>query len=412
MRRALAWWSAQPSPRFLWVHLYEPHRPWPDGPGDPYRADVAAADTALGTLLSGLGTPSASILVSGDHGESLWEHGERDHGLLTSRAALRVPLIVRPATAVAAGPPITDAPPPTLDVRRPEGLDPTLDLAAVPDAPRAARVVETPAAGIDVAATLAGLAGVPWSSGGRDLLANPAPAVAYAETWYPATSFGWAPRCAVVDTGRWWSGWKVGSTWGADDPGQVRPGPDDPAMAAIAADHGCLDVPVQTGADPRLEALGYMEGAGELPEGDMDAVTALLRAEAETDPKRARASFEALLERYPRLWRARSGLAVALATTGDRTGALAQLDTPGMPETLAGHGERAALQLAGGDLDGALATAERMRTLAPRSPLGWRLEGAVRLRQEDGDGTERAARLGLEVAPDDPILLHLLGVAL
>jgi choline-sulfatase len=35
------------------------------------------------------------VIVAGDHGESLGEHGERDHGIFVYESVLRVPLIVR-----------------------------------------------------------------------------------------------------------------------------------------------------------------------------------------------------------------------------------------------------------------------------------------------------------------------------
>jgi arylsulfatase A-like enzyme len=35
------------------------------------------------------------VIVAGDHGESLGEHGERDHGIFVYESVLRVPLIIR-----------------------------------------------------------------------------------------------------------------------------------------------------------------------------------------------------------------------------------------------------------------------------------------------------------------------------
>lgn len=419
---AVAWWRAQPAPRFAWVHVYEPHRPWPAAEGDPYRADIAAADAALAPLLDVVG-PDALVVATADHGESLWEHGERDHGLLASRAATRVPLIVRPPGGLAGA----DAPAPRpggpLDVRRPADLDPALVLEAVPDAPRAARVVEDVVSGVDVAATVAHWAGVPYPSDGRSL--RPlvegralAPAPAYAETFYPFYAFGWSPRCAVQAPDRRWSGPLSPAT--TTDPGETAPGPDDLALAALAKVRGCADAPPPPGAapavpdaaDPRLEALGYLSGAGDLPEGDIDAVVALQRAEEEPDPARSVAAFRALLRDHPRLWRARSALAVHLARSGDLAGALAELDTPGMPDTVARHTERGTLLLGLGRLDEALAAARHMQALAPRDPAGWQLEVATLTRRRDPDGVERAARLGLDRVGEDGALLYGLGVAL
>lgn len=410
---ATAWWASAPAPRFAWVHLYDPHRPWPDGPGDPYRADVTAADAALGGLLAA--ADGALVMAVADHGESLWEHGERDHGLLVTRAATRVPLIVRPPGGLTGA----DAPPPratAADVRRPPGVDAALLLDPVPDAPRAARVVPDVVSGLDVAATLADYAGVPYPSDGRSLRPlvegrDEPPTPAYSETFYPLTTFGWSPRCAVQAADRRWHGPLSPHT--TTDPADTTPGPDDPALAALAAERGCLDRPAAPQeADPRLLALGYLEGAGELPEGDLAAVDALRRAEEEPDPAEALAAYRALVVAHPRLWRARIGLAAQLAGAGDLAGALAELDTPGLPDTVARHAERGTLLLALGRLDDARATARHLQALSPRAPEGWQLEMTVALREKDLDDAERAARMGLDQAGEDGPLRYGLGLVL
>lgn len=103
--RALRWWRALPhGKRFLWVHVFEPHAPYtPPPPFDaeyadaPYLGEVAAADAALAPLIDEiLSAPPGSVLafLTGDHGESLGEHGELTHGLFAYDATLRVPLVV------------------------------------------------------------------------------------------------------------------------------------------------------------------------------------------------------------------------------------------------------------------------------------------------------------------------------
>jgi len=105
VRLALAWWRArQGRPRFLWVHLYDPHAAYePPEPfasrfkDNPYLGEVAAADSflapLLGPFLTGQERP-ALVIVTGDHGEALGEHGEESHGLFTYEATLKVPLVV------------------------------------------------------------------------------------------------------------------------------------------------------------------------------------------------------------------------------------------------------------------------------------------------------------------------------
>lgn len=108
---ALRWIEARDrDPFFAWLHLYDAHRPY-DAPepfrsrfGDPYVAELAFADAQIERLLSALQRRGvldrAIVIVAGDHGESLGEHGERDHGIFLYESSMRVPLIMRvPGTA-------------------------------------------------------------------------------------------------------------------------------------------------------------------------------------------------------------------------------------------------------------------------------------------------------------------------
>jgi arylsulfatase A-like enzyme/Flp pilus assembly protein TadD len=105
VRLALAWWARQRGkPRFLWVHLYDPHAPYePPEPfasrfkDSPYLGEVAAADSflapLLGPILDGREKP-ALVVVTADHGEALGEHGEQSHGLFAYEPTLKVPLVL------------------------------------------------------------------------------------------------------------------------------------------------------------------------------------------------------------------------------------------------------------------------------------------------------------------------------
>ena len=92
-------------PFFIWIHLYDPHAPYePSGEflqkagGHAYDGEVAYTDAQIGRLLTALNerglTNSTAIAITGDHGESLGEHGEQTHGMLLYDGAVRVPLIV------------------------------------------------------------------------------------------------------------------------------------------------------------------------------------------------------------------------------------------------------------------------------------------------------------------------------
>jgi arylsulfatase A-like enzyme/Flp pilus assembly protein TadD len=91
------------APWFVWVHLFDPHAPYrPPAPYDaqyasrPYFGEVAAVDAALAPLLDDLRRASQPtlVVVTGDHGEALGDHGEETHGLFAYESTLRVPLIV------------------------------------------------------------------------------------------------------------------------------------------------------------------------------------------------------------------------------------------------------------------------------------------------------------------------------
>jgi arylsulfatase A-like enzyme len=102
---ALAWWRQQKGkPRFLWVHLFDPHAPYaPPEPfaarfaKEPYLGEVAAVDSflqpLLGPFLEGKEKP-ALVVVTADHGEALGEHGELTHGLFAYEPTLKVPLVL------------------------------------------------------------------------------------------------------------------------------------------------------------------------------------------------------------------------------------------------------------------------------------------------------------------------------
>jgi arylsulfatase A-like enzyme/cytochrome c-type biogenesis protein CcmH/NrfG len=101
-------WLGQNSQKkfFLWMHLYDPHYPYqPPEPyareyaSHPYDGEIAFADAQVGRVLQFLKDKglykNTLIVLSGDHGESLGEHGEKTHGFFIYNATMRVPLIVR-----------------------------------------------------------------------------------------------------------------------------------------------------------------------------------------------------------------------------------------------------------------------------------------------------------------------------
>ena len=107
MDAALSWLQAHcKTPFFCWVHLYDAHGEYDAREslfGDrfaqqPYDAGIAVQDLQLGRLkefLKSRGlTKQTLVIVVGDHGEGLMEHGEQEHGMLLYESAVRVPLVI------------------------------------------------------------------------------------------------------------------------------------------------------------------------------------------------------------------------------------------------------------------------------------------------------------------------------
>ena len=177
--RALAWLQKNPRrPFFFWLHLYDPHSPYdPPEPwrtqyqSHPYDGEIAYADHELGRVITWLKStqlydPSLIVFLS-DHGESLGEHGEQEHGFFVYNSTVHIPLIVKPPAG--------------------SGFRPD----------RVSRAVETTA----IAPTLLRLAGVRDSMEkeihSHSLLGVDTEDEAYSETFYPFSSFGWSPLHAL-----------------------------------------------------------------------------------------------------------------------------------------------------------------------------------------------------------------------
>src|SRR5262249_10006680 len=113
---ALAWLEQRrKKPFFGWVHLYDPHVPYQahaDEFGDrfqqrPYDGEIAYVDRLVQRLVDHLRQnrlwERTLIVVVGDHGESLGEHDEQEHGLTLYNSVLQVPWIWAGRGVTAAG---------------------------------------------------------------------------------------------------------------------------------------------------------------------------------------------------------------------------------------------------------------------------------------------------------------------
>ncbi|MDA0833660.1 MAG: sulfatase-like hydrolase/transferase [Planctomycetota bacterium] len=131
---SIAWLRSRTrKPFFCWVHLFDPHYPYlahEDRFGDqfverPYDAEIAYVDEQIDRLISSLEKSGdldhTIIVVVGDHGESLGEHGELTHSMTVYDATLQVPLLItslessRPGHRVAEPVSLVDLAPTLLD---------------------------------------------------------------------------------------------------------------------------------------------------------------------------------------------------------------------------------------------------------------------------------------------------------
>jgi arylsulfatase A-like enzyme/Tfp pilus assembly protein PilF len=166
-------------PFFLWLHLFEPHDPYlpPEPyrsrhPGRPYDGEVAYADALVGRLRQALVERGLFdrllLVVTGDHGEGLGQHGEGFHGFFVYDSTIHVPLIVR-----------------------------------APSAARGGTVVDAAVSHVDLLPTILEAAGVepPAHAQGRSLLPlmlgeendEDGQRAVYSESMYPLLHYGWAP---------------------------------------------------------------------------------------------------------------------------------------------------------------------------------------------------------------------------
>ncbi len=107
VQHAEAWFDQhRTGPHFVWVHLFDPHDPYEPPPpfsekykDHLYDGEIAYADSAVANWIAYLKKAgvydNAIIIVSGDHGEGLGEHGEETHGLFLYDATLHIPLLLK-----------------------------------------------------------------------------------------------------------------------------------------------------------------------------------------------------------------------------------------------------------------------------------------------------------------------------
>ena len=399
---AIAPWIRQVrrEPFLLFLHLYEPHRPWTPPPdlesryGRTYEGDIAAADRVVDRfldLLRELDLYERSLIVLfSDHGEGLGDHGEEEHGTLLYRESLQIPLLVKLPGNARAG----------------ERIGHAVQLA-------------------DLVPTVLGRLGldVPDDLSGRDLFdTDPGdPRRIYAETYFPRLHFGWSELTSMIEY-----------------PHHLIQGPDpelydlerDPEerndvlrenrriysdlREALRDRETELTPPGEVDPETRqrLVALGYLGGTSavedEGPRPDPKTRLPVLRDLGRAFDAfeagrfdRAASGFAAVLEREPGVVDAREYLGHSLLRLHRPDEAReaferAVRDSGGSPTALLG--------LAGsltrlGRLDEAREVAERA---AERLPGAWELLAQLAIRQGDLEAAESYVENGLREAGPQP----------
>ena len=456
---ALQWLrSSRSKPFFLWLHLYDPHSGY--DPPEPFRArfadspydgEIAYADHELGRVIAYLKERGLYdrmlIVLASDHGESLGEHGEKEHGFFVYHSTLHVPLVVKPPLSSGILPHHATDPVPIM------GIAPTiLGILKLHDPIQ--QQFET-----------------------ESLLAPNVPdsASVYSESFYSFSSFGWSPVRTINN--RFYQFIEAPKPELYD----LRSDPeekqnliaDQPAVASVLhqqlTDVALRYAPHDSQADgaqldasavEKLRALGYMayrspvsaaELAAGLPDpkdkildfntlldgvdagkrGDLDRERALLAQVQEHNPgmylvpfllgeaalkasdwKAAQESLERSLKLNPNFDQAMTALARALHQQGKDDEALQWLEKAlqANPKNLRAWYQKGWISVAS-DPDGAMLDFQKTLEIQPGFAMAHRDLGIILLQKgrfgEAATHLEQAATLGLA----HPRLYNFLGIA-
>lgn len=366
-------------PFFLWVHFYDPHAPYEPPPpweellGDPYDGEVAAADRGLGQVLEALDGSGARdatlVVVAGDHGEDLGQHGEPTHGVFLYDSTLRVPLIFRYPRGLRSGRRLPGI------VRLVDVMPTVLELFALPP--------DEHSQGRSLVDLL--------TARRRDLGLE-----AFCESRLPELQYGWAPLAALRQREWMYIRAPEEELYAlGDDPDQTRNLAGAQAerlaelrqrlAAAERAFSAATDAPraaVSEEMRRQLESLGYI-GA---PSGRAPSSSA-----SRADPKRRVALLASLSE-------ASEWVAWGRAHEAEPSLRAILVEDPQNPFALRLHARSLAML---GRQEEARAGYEKLLALAGEDAEVLNSLGAIDLRAGRLDRAERRFRRALEVSPGD-----------
>jgi arylsulfatase A-like enzyme/Tfp pilus assembly protein PilF len=389
--RVFAWLDEQKDSKFfLWVHYFDAHAPYltPEPfrtqyAKNPYAGQIAYLDTHIDALLKKLEEKGIRektlVVVAGDHGESLGEHGEMTHGLLVYDGTLRIPLIFN-----------------------------------VPGAQQTGLVVDQTVSNTSIAPTILDLldirpAGAKFD--GVSLLDDPAtwPRAIYSESIATLVLHGWAALfCLHRDNIVYIHAPKPELYDIRTDPAQAHNLFSDPKFAQSAADlsreldgllggdkfgRDALKQMIQM--DPQtarnLQSLGY---AGSVDAGNVDVAAA-----AAIDPKD-------MIEHWSQV---QEGLNLQASGNAKEAKALLEQAVAEFPRDVYALRSLANMQGTSGEIDKAKATYLRAIELDPTEPATHVGLGQLLLAQRDIEGARARFQEALRIDPGYSITYVWLG---
>ncbi len=402
-------------PFFVWLHFYDAHIPYQ--PPEPYATrfagrgksglydgEIAFADSQVGRVFDWLAarglTEKTIVVVVGDHGESLGDHGEKEHGYYIYDATVRVPLIIKAPGSVLRGVRVRQ------QVRTIDVLPTILDLT-----------------GIDPPQPLHGSSLVP-------LMRDPAggePRLAYSESMSVHLQYGWsalyglrtsthkfidAPRAELYDV--------------TLDPGETDNllGREPEIAKGLRNRLASLREEIETGAPDTqqanldqetlgmLAALGYVGGATAAPEGNnladpkdkihlFESVGYASHLITGEDYEGAAKVLEIVLGDDPEIPQAKLMLATVFRKLGRNEDAKAVLD----PYLRDNPDDTLALITMAGILsdedrtDEVLALTKRVLAVDDRNTQAWELMAGVFMKANDHQRALSALQKAVEIQP-------------
>ena len=359
---------------FLFLHLYEPHKPY--APPDrfkqyaPYDGEIAYSDEIVGRLMTYLKTHQlydrSTIVLLSDHGEGLGDHGEQEHGLFVYEEAIHVPLIIKQEGNVGKG-------------RRVSDLVQHVDLV-----PTLLDLVKAPAPG-----NLPGRSLKPLLEGTGQL----PPATIYSEALYARYHFGWSELVAVTDERYRYIKAPHEELYDLTRDPHERTNIADQRAQARTALRTALDSvtagatiqapgTVSAEARERLQSLGYVGAQASAPTAEGDSLA---------DPKDKRQ----ILEQY------RAAMDFAVARKWPEAIALLQKILRDDPEMADVWSQLAAFAMRIDHYDQALDAYRRYSELKPQEPAAYIGAAGTLLKLRKLDEARDRAALAVEVAGVD-----------